>query len=73
MHLRSVSIFSLFLFSANMLAAKQLRKHARVYFIIFLVFCIYVVVVVVFSFLFFFFLFIYAMMMLENISIHIFK
>ena len=49
--IRSVSIFSFSLFSANMLVTKQLGKHAKIYFI-FWYFCIYILL---FLFLFIFF------------------
>ena len=41
LHLRSVFIFSFFLFSTSMLVAKQVGNHASTYFI-FWYFCIYV-------------------------------
>jgi len=54
-----VSIFSFFLFSADILVAKQVGKHASIYFII-----------LVFLHILFFVFISYAMMMVENISVH---
>ena len=58
-----MSIFSFFLFSASMLVAKQVEKQASIYFIfdIFAHICSSFVLII------------YAMIMLENISVHMFK
>ena len=61
LHLSSMSIFSFFLFSASMLVAKQEGNHASTYFIF-----------GIFAYMLFFVFIIYAMMMLEDLSIHMF-
>ena len=70
MHLRSMSIFSSFLFFANMLVAKQVGKHASIMFFFFFFFLVFLHIC---FFIFILFFIIYAMMMFENTFVHMFK